>query len=75
MSQLNRQVLNIAQNQPDYELEPISEQSFLFKTKVLTKSLEPPKDDPENPEGYRGVTVVCNIKGCRQVIYFEFLKI
>ena len=57
--------LNIAQNSPSFELEPIEEQVLIFKKKLFSKVLDPIKAEPEKPENYRTVTIKCLFPGCR----------
>ncbi|PVH67259.1 hypothetical protein DL98DRAFT_523426 [Cadophora sp. DSE1049] len=64
-SQQNNSIkLNIAQNHPDFELEPIKEQPLIFKRKLYSKTLDPPKSEPEKPENYRTVTIICLYPSC-----------
>ncbi|PVH70899.1 hypothetical protein DL98DRAFT_521383, partial [Cadophora sp. DSE1049] len=51
--------LNITQNHPNFELELIEEQPLIFKRKLYSKTLNPPKSEPEKPENYRTVTIKC----------------
>jgi hypothetical protein len=64
MSSKNTLALNIKQNQDDFELEPLDIQPALFRYGYLSKTLDPPKEDPENLNNYRTVTVKCLFKGC-----------
>ena len=57
--------LNIAQNSPDFELEPLDQQSIIFKKGLFSKTLDPPKESLELLENYRTVTVKCLYSGCR----------
>jgi hypothetical protein len=57
--------LNILQNQEDFKLEPVSQQSPLFKHELFKKTLDPPKDNLDNLSNYRTVTVTCLFKGCK----------
>jgi hypothetical protein len=57
--------LNIAQNSPDFELEHIEGQPLIFKKMLFSKTLNPPKKEPEKPENYRTVTVKCLYPGCQ----------
>lgn len=54
--------LNILQNKEDFELEPVSKQAPIFKLGYCSKTLDPPKEHPENPLNYRTVTVKCLFK-------------
>jgi hypothetical protein len=64
-SQRNAIKLNIAQNSPTFELEPIEEQSIIFKKKLFSKVLNAAKSEPEKLENYRTVIVKCLYPGCR----------
>jgi hypothetical protein len=57
--------LNIAQNRPTFELEPIELQSIIFKKKLFLKTLNSPKDEPEKLENCRSVIVKCLYPGYR----------
>jgi len=57
--------LVLAQNLPDFELEPLENQASLFKFKYLFKVLDPRHLNPVNLNNYRTITVKCLIKGCR----------
>ena len=57
--------LNIAQNCPTFELEPIEEQSIIFKKELFKKILDPAKSNPEKLENYRTVTIKCLYPNCR----------
>jgi hypothetical protein len=65
MAQLSSIALNIKQNRPDFKLDPLKNQPPLFKFKYLSKTLDPPKENPEDPNNCRTVTVKCLYKGCR----------
>jgi hypothetical protein len=52
MSQSSQYTLNIQQNQADFTLEPLNEQPPLFKFQYLSKTLDPPKSNPEDLSGY-----------------------
>ena len=56
--------LNIAQNYPDFELEPIEQQPLIFKKLLFSKTLDPPKENPELIENYRTVTIKCLYPNC-----------
>jgi hypothetical protein len=49
--------LNIAQNSPSFELEPLDKQVLIFKKEFFSKALDPVKENPEKPENYRIVIV------------------
>jgi hypothetical protein len=57
--------LNIQQNQSDFELEALEKAPIIFKEKLFSKTLDPPKKDPQKLENYRTVTVKCLQHGCR----------
>jgi hypothetical protein len=57
--------LVLAQNSPDFELEPLENQASLFKFKYLSKVLDPRHLNPVNLDDYCTVTVKCLIKGCK----------
>lgn len=57
--------LNILQNHKDFKLEPISQQPPLFKYGLFKKTLDPPKDNPEDLNNFRTVTITCTYKGCK----------
>ena len=63
MSQSSQYTLNIQQNQADFTLEPLNEQPPLFKFQYLSKTLDPPKSNPEDLSGYRTVTIRCLYRG------------
>jgi hypothetical protein len=65
MSSQSSVALNIKQNRPDFALEPLDEQPPIFKFKYCSKTLNEPKDNPEDLEGYRTVTVKCLMQGCK----------
>ena len=65
ITQNNAIKLNLAQNNSNFELEPIEEQPFIFKKKLFSKILDSIKENPEKPENYRTVTVKCLYPGCR----------
>jgi hypothetical protein len=64
MSKASFITLNIEQNSPDFELEPLESQSALFKYKYLSKTLDKAKEHPGRIENFRSVTIKCLIKGC-----------
>ena len=45
-------VLNIKQNQDDFELELLDIQALLFKYSYLLKTLNPPNSNPEDISNY-----------------------
>ena len=45
-------VLNIKQNQDDFELESLDIQALLFKYSYLLKTLNPPNSNPEDISNY-----------------------
>jgi hypothetical protein len=55
---------NIKQNRDDFELDPLNLQPPLFRYGYLSKTLDPPKSNPEDTSNYRTVTVKCLFKGC-----------
>jgi hypothetical protein len=57
--------LNIAQNSPSFELEPLDKQPPIFKKGLFSKVLDPPKKNPELLENYRTVTIKCLAPNCR----------
>jgi hypothetical protein len=61
MSQISSLALNICQNREDFELEPLDKQPPLFKFKYLSKTLDPLKDNLEDPRNYRIVIIKCLI--------------
>ena len=63
MSTNKQMQLVLAQNSPDFELEPLENQASLFKFKYLSKVLDPRHPNPVNLDDYRTVTVKCLIKG------------
>ena len=56
--------LNLAQNHPDFELEPIENQVLIFKKRLFSKVLDPIKSEPEKPENYQSVTIKCLFSNC-----------
>ena len=62
MSQSTKSQYNRYQNDPDFRLEPIKNQTPLFKNQLLLKTLNPIQEDPNNP---RTCTVQCLVKGCK----------
>ena len=62
MSQSSSIALNLKQNKLDFKLEPIENQSPLFKYKFVSKVLDPLNN---NPEDLRTVTIRCLFTGCK----------
>ncbi|CZT41781.1 uncharacterized protein RSE6_01563 [Rhynchosporium secalis] len=60
--------LNLEQNQANFELEPLEESTLIFKERLFSKTLDPPKENPEDPINYRSVTIKCLYIGCRNYI-------
>jgi len=52
MSSQSLVALNIKQNWLDFALEPLEEQPPIFKFKYCSKTLNKPKDNPEDLKGY-----------------------
>ena len=65
MSQSSSIAFNICQNQETFTLEPIEDQTPLFRFKYLEKTLNPIKNNPEDINNYQTVTVKCLVKGCK----------
>ena len=63
MSQSTSIALNKAQNSPDFKLDSLKDQPSIFKRNLVSKTLDPPKENPEILENYRTITVTCLIKG------------
>ena len=57
--------LNLDQNRIDFELEDLEEAPNLFRKGLFSKTLNPPKEHPENIENYRTVTIKCLFKNCK----------
>ena len=57
--------LNILQNKEDFELEPLKQQPPIFSLGYCSKTLDPPKENPEDPINYRTVTIKCLFKNCK----------
>ena len=62
MSQKSSIKINLAQNNPDFEIKPLEDQGSLFKYGYLKRILNPIK---ENPEDTRTCTIKCLIRGCK----------
>ncbi|KAH6695989.1 hypothetical protein BKA61DRAFT_583242 [Leptodontidium sp. MPI-SDFR-AT-0119] len=58
--------LNIAQNSPEFKLEELENSPIIYKKKLFSKTLNPPKENPENIENYRTVTIKCLRPGCNK---------
>ncbi|KAH6714619.1 hypothetical protein BKA61DRAFT_575348 [Leptodontidium sp. MPI-SDFR-AT-0119] len=69
MSQKSSIKLNLEQNQPTFQLEPLDEAPLIFKEKLFSKTLDTPKENPEDPKNYRSVTIKCLFIGCRKTWY------
>ena len=54
--------LNILQNEEDFELEPLKQQPPIFSLGYCSKTLDSPKENPEDPINYRTVTIKCLFK-------------
>ena len=65
MSQRNSIKLNLEQNQPNFELESLEESPLIFREKLFSKTLDPPKENPEDPKNFRLITIKCLFIGCR----------
>jgi hypothetical protein len=57
--------LNRAQNESDFELEPLEEAPPIFKKGFCSKTLDPPKSNSERIENFRTVTIKCLVKNCK----------
>jgi hypothetical protein len=62
MSQTSSIKLNIAQNQPDFQVKPLNKQLPLFKLRYLKRYLNPIKENLEEPYI---CTIKCNIRNCK----------
>ncbi|KAH6708805.1 hypothetical protein BKA61DRAFT_579809 [Leptodontidium sp. MPI-SDFR-AT-0119] len=58
--------LNITQNDPNFALDAIETQALIFKKKLFSKVLDPIKENPQNIDNYRTVTVKCLYPSCRK---------
>jgi len=56
--------LNKEQNHPDFKLEPLSESPLIFREKLFSKVLDPRKEDPEDINNFRTVTIKCLYPSC-----------
>jgi hypothetical protein len=65
MSQQSSIALNITQNQSDFRLSSLENLAPIFKYELFSKTLDPPKDNPELIDNYRTVTIKCLQQGCR----------
>ena len=52
MSNKTSLALNLKQNQPDFELDSLDNQALIFKYSYLSKTLDPPKTNPEILSNY-----------------------
>jgi hypothetical protein len=57
--------LNIAQNSPDFQLEDLENSPIIFKKGLFSKTLNPTKENPEDINNYRTVTIRCLRSGCK----------
>ena len=57
--------LNITQNDPNFALDAIETQALIFKKKLFSKVLDPIKENPQNINNYRTVTIKCLYPSCR----------
>jgi hypothetical protein len=57
--------LNRLQNASDFTLPLLENSPPIFKYELFSKTLDPPKENPERPENYRTVTIKCLYKGCQ----------
>jgi hypothetical protein len=56
--------LNIAQNLPDFQLDEESS-PIIFKKGLFSKILNPLKENPEDINNYRTVTIKCLRPNCK----------
>jgi hypothetical protein len=56
--------LNITQNSSDFQLDELKDSS-IFKKGLFSKTLDPIKENPENIENYRSVTIKCLQLNCK----------
>ncbi|PVH68724.1 hypothetical protein DL98DRAFT_522580 [Cadophora sp. DSE1049] len=56
--------LNIIQNSSDFQLNDAKD-SPIFKRGLFSKTLDPIKENPENIENYRSVTIKCLQPNCK----------
>ena len=56
--------LNKLQNQDDFVLELLEEVPIIFRESLFSKTLDNPKDNPENINNYRSITIKCLYKNC-----------
>jgi hypothetical protein len=54
--------LNILQNEEDFKLKPVSQQALIFKFGLIKKILNPPKDNSNDINNFRTVTIKCLFK-------------
>ena len=57
--------LNIKQNKEDFKLDSLDLQPLIFRYGYLSKTLDPPKDNPEEIKNYRTVTIKYLFKNCK----------
>jgi hypothetical protein len=57
--------LNITQNSPEFKLKESENSPIIYIKKLFSKTLNPPKENPENIENYRTVTIKCLRPGCK----------
>ena len=62
MSTKSTIALNIKQNREDFELDSLDLQPLIFRYGYLSKTLDPPKENPEDLKNYRTVTIKCLFK-------------
>ena len=72
MSNKTSVALNLKQNQADFELESLDNQVPIFKYRYLSKTLDPPKENPEILSNYRTVTIKYLFKSYWLVIIFIY---
>ena len=65
MASKNSAKINLYQNRSDFQLEPIDQQSPLFKYRLFEKILDPIKGDPEDLDNERTCTIKCLYQGCK----------
>ena len=61
-------ILNIKQNQDNFELKLLDLQASIFKYSYLLKILNPLNPNPKELSNYRMVIVKCLYKNCELVI-------
>ena len=65
MSSQSSVTFNIKQNRLDFTLKPLEEQLPIFKFKYYFKTLNKSKNNLEDLEGYRTITIKCLMQGCK----------